>query len=330
MTGDRTLTSQWDPLVRGKDSPLEELVDTFFLAKNDLSARSVKDYRYYLNDFIRCANHPLLGELTDRRAARYVAEYRRRSLWAAAYACRVLKSFASWLARSGYLVGPGGASVLAFIKEPATPQDGRQPLSDEEVASMLQAIEGSPNDVRARDRALVLLLFSCGLRLNEARELTLEDIHIEPHSSWINVRWETSKGRLARRIRLDQLAASALHEYVEDWRPGPKAGPLFLTLRKREAKPFTRYGFQTYVGRIRDRLEAAGLQGWTAHRLRHTWATWYHRASRESGTTLYDLQREGGWRDPKTLRRYTHDRPFEELQQLPTPISLMLRKRRTG
>ena len=332
MTGDRTLTTttEWEPLVRGKETALEELVETFFLAKNDLSPRSVKDYRHYLGDFIRWANHPTLGEFTDRRAARYVAEYRSRSVWAAAYACRVLKSFASWLAESGYLIGPGGGSVLAFIKEPATPREGRQPLTDKEVEAMLRAIEGSPNDLRARDRALVLLLFSCGLRLNEARELRLEDVHIERQQSWIIVRGETSKGRTTRRIRLDQLAASALHEYIEDWRPGPRSGAVFVTVRKRQAKGFTRFGFQTYAGRIRDRLEAAGIEGWTAHRLRHTWATWYHRASRESGTTLYDLQREGGWRDPTTLRRYTHDRPFEELQQMPTATSLMLRKRRAG
>jgi len=35
-------------------------------------------------------------------------------------------------------------------------------------------------------------------------------------------------------------------------------------------------------------------------------------------------------RNPTTLRRYTHDRPFEELQQMPTATSLMLRRRRAG
>src|SRR5437870_13794357 len=117
MTGDRTLTptTEWEPRVRGKETALEELVETFFLAKNALSPRSVKDYRHYLGDFIRWANHPTLGEFTDRRAARYAAEYRPRPAGAAAYACRVPTSSASWLAEPGYPSGPGGGSALASL-----------------------------------------------------------------------------------------------------------------------------------------------------------------------------------------------------------------------
>lgn len=63
--------------------------------------------------------------------------------------------------------------------------------------------------------------------------------------------------------------------------------------------------------------------------MRHTWATWYHRSSPQTGLTLYDLTREGGWdKDSSVPRRYTQDRPWEELAAMPTPISAVLDMKR--
>lgn len=56
---------------------------------------------------------------------------------------------------------------------------------------------------------------------HELRELRLADIHIERpiDDSYIFVRAETSKSRESRKVRLDRLAAQAVHEYIKDWRP---------------------------------------------------------------------------------------------------------------
>jgi hypothetical protein len=43
--------------------------------------------------------------------------------------------------------------------------------------------------------------------------------------------------------------------------------------------------------------------------------------------SVFDIAAEGGWRDLKMVQRYTKNRPFEELQRLPTPLSFVLRKR---
>jgi hypothetical protein len=48
-----------------------------------------------------------------------------------------------------------------------------------------------------------------------------------------------------------------------------------------------------------------------------------HRA----GMSVFDIAAEGGWRDLKMVQRYTKNRPFEELQRLPTPLSILLRNR---
>ena len=72
-----------------------------------------------------------------------------------------------------------------------------------------------------------------------------------------------------------------------------------------------------------DRFKAAGVEHWMAHRCRHYWATSNHR----NGMTIFDIAAEGGWKDSEMVRRYTHDRPFEELQAMPTALTAMLRRR---
>jgi integrase len=80
---------------------------------------------------------------------------------------------------------------------------------------------------------------------------------------------------------------------------------------------------QSYMARLGARFEAAGIPNWMAHRARHYWATSAHRA----GMSVFDIAMEGGWKDLKMVQRYTHHRPFAELQRLPTPLSTVLGKR---
>jgi integrase len=170
---------------------------------------------------------------------------------------------------------------------------------------------------------VILTFLATGLRLNELREVRMTDVHLERplERSCLFVRAATSKSHRSRRVRLDPLAANAVHQYARDWRPeAAGAAPLFLT---EKGEPFTYYGFQNYVRRIGDRFKAAGVEHWMAHRCRHYWATSNHR----NGMTIFDIAAEGGWKDSEMVRRYTHDRPFEELQAMPTALTAMLRRR---
>jgi Phage integrase family len=88
-----------------------------------------------------------------------------------------------------------------------------------------------------------------------------------------------------------------------------------------EGQHFTLDSFQTYMGRIGNRFKAAGVHKWMAHRNRHWWATESHAA----GMSVFDIQAEGGWKDIGMVRRYTKNRPFEELQLLPTALGAVLR-----
>lgn len=52
-------------------------------------------------------------------------------------------------------------------------------------------------------------------------------------------------------------------------------------------------------------VERAGLKNFRFHDLRHTWATRHI----DAGTSIYELQVLGGWKDPTMVRRYGHLQP---------------------
>jgi integrase/recombinase XerD len=320
----RTFTASWESLVRGKDSNLSDVIESFLLAKEaeGRSKRTLQDYQSYLREFDRVIGAPTLARLTPEVVTRYVAERRRSSPAAARYAAAILKSFGTWLAEMKYLATPMGGSVLATVKAPRVDRP-RNPYTDQEVRTMIRVLGASTLRTRARDSAAILTLLGSGLRLNELRELRLPNVHIARpiEESYVLVAAETSKSRSTRKVRLDPMAAEAIHKYIKDWRPDRAPdGPLLLT---EEGKPFSLFGFKNYMARLGDRFEEAGIANWMAHRSRHYWATSAHRA----GMTVFDIAVEGGWRDLKMVQRYTKSRPFEELQRLPTPLSFVLQKR---
>src|SRR5438093_2952607 len=134
-------TASWDTLMRGKDTPLGEMFESFLLAKEAAgrSKRTLADYATYLRQFDRSVGSPDLGELVPDRVTRYLAERRRSSPTSARIAAAVLKSFASWLAEMGYLATPLGGSVLAMVKRPRVDRQ-RTPYTDDEVRRMIRSV----------------------------------------------------------------------------------------------------------------------------------------------------------------------------------------------
>ena len=308
--------------MRGKQTPLSDMIDAFMFAKEaqGRSPKTLEEYRYYLRAFDTLQGGLRLEDLTPDRINRYVANYRRRSQAGGRLAAAYLKSLASWLSDSGYWSTPLGGSVLASVKAPRFRKE-REGYTREEADLILRTLDTWTHRTALRDKAVVITFMATGCRLNEIRELRLRDVHIERplERSWIFIRGETSKGRQSRKIRLDPKAAGAIEMYRLDERPQADGdAPLFLG---EEGQHFTLNSFQTYTGRLRDRFKAAGVSNWTAHRNRHWWATESHAA----GMTIFDIQAEGGWKDVNMVRRYTKNRPFEELQQMPTALSSVIR-----
>jgi integrase/recombinase XerD len=147
-----------------------------------------------------------------------------------------------------------------------------------------------------RDRALLELMYACGLRASEAIGLELGDVDLEERV--LRARGKGSKERI---VPIGQAALRAVRIYLERGRPGlVKDGleaHLFVNFR---GGPLTRQGLYKIVRR---HATSAGLADrMSPHTLRHTFAT--HLLA--GGCDLRSVQEMLGHADVSTTQLYTH------------------------
>ncbi len=303
--------------MRSLSTPLIDSATSYLLAQHHLADRTRQNYRQNLSAF----NDWLLGgsgtlaDLTPATVNGYAsATVKAGHRYMARNVVATLKVLDRWLHESGITDAPR----LTVCKLPRVPTEGRAPYSDKELRTILDVARRTRYG--PRDYAIVTLALGCGLRLNEIRELTLDDIDLR--EGVLTVRGETSKSGRKRQVVLDPMAAAAADTYIKDWRkPVPGTRAIFTTNRN---SAFTREGFSRILYGLQKPMEKAGVPNFICHRLRHTWATNAHRV----GLSIFDIQEQGGWRKLDMVRRYTKSRPMSELKRLPTSLTGILRQSR--
>ena len=146
----------------------------------------------------------------------------------------------------------------------------RQPpvvLTPEEVDALLTAAEGN-RPIDARDRALVELLYSTGVRIHEALALTVNEIDLSGRV--LRVR---GKGGKEREVVFGDRAGKTLREYM-DLRPGMFPRGAHVTdefFLNRKGKALSRRSANRILARLTKK--AALLKPVSAHKLRHAFAT---------------------------------------------------------
>jgi integrase/recombinase XerD len=170
-----------------------------------------------------------------------------------------------------------------------------QVLSRDEVARLLEQPKGT-DPATLRDRALLEVMYACGLRASEATGLEMSDIDLEA-----GVLRARGKGNKERLVPVGSTAAAALTAYLKRGRPrlaGDRLQPkLFLNHR---GGGLTRQGLYKIVQR---HARTAGLASkMSPHTLRHTFAT--HLLA--GGCDLRSLQEMLGHADIATTQLYTH------------------------
>lgn len=202
-----------------------------------------------------------------------------------------LRSFYRHLRREGMMEH----DPTAELRGP--PRTRRLPsvLSREEVGMLLGQPRGS--EPRAlRDRALLEVMYACGLRASEAVGLELADLDLE--EGLLRARGKGSKERI---VPIGREAVGALRAYLQRGRSalvGVKVeSRLFVN---RRGSGLTRQGLYKI---IQGHARHAGLQEkMSPHTLRHTFAT--HLLA--GGCDLRSLQEMLGHADLATTQIYTH------------------------
>lgn len=170
-------------------------------------------------------------------------------------------------------------------------------LTEEETARMLDGVAGdTTRDIR--DRAILEVMYGCGLRVTELCELKMDDI--VDGGELLRI---LGKGDKERVVPLGSAAGNALRRYFDgaraDLLKGRNSVPnVFVT---RLAKPFTRQGVFKL---IRERAANAGIAAdrISPHVLRHSYAS--HMLSR--GADIRAIQEMLGHADISTTQIYTH------------------------
>jgi integrase/recombinase XerD len=150
--------------------------------------------------------------------------------------------------------------------------------------------------VALRDRALLEVMYACGLRASETIGLRVSDVDLD--EAILRARGKGSKERL---VPMGRQAVAALRAYERRGRPALVGlrveSRLFLNSR---GAPLTRQGLYEI---IRRHARAAGLEAlMSPHTLRHTFAT--HLLA--GGCDLRSLQEMLGHADLATTQVYTH------------------------
>jgi integrase/recombinase XerD len=202
-----------------------------------------------------------------------------------------LRSFYKHLRRDELI----GDDPTAALSAPRRAKKLPQVLNYAEVQKLLAAPRGS-EPTTLRDRALLEVMYACGLRASETIGLELGDVDMR--EGFLRARGKGSKERL---VPLGRQAIAAISVYLRSGRPklvGDRHEPkLFVNFR---GGPLSRQGLYKIVQR---HAGAAGLGGrMSPHTLRHSFAT--HLLS--GGCDLRAVQEMLGHADVSTTQVYTH------------------------
>lgn len=275
---------------------IKYLIDT-----KHYSAHTATAYEIDIHDFIKFMDDYRGGAstLTDFKQAdticfrAYLANRQRRGMSATSTA-RALSSLRGFYRFLGKNYGTTN-DAIGLISSPRVPRKlskAIDPIDVENMHDAIKQIDAPEPWIAARDWALVVLLFGCGLRISEALNLTNNDVRGRPSVLRI-----VGKGNKERLVPVLPAVWSAIEKY-EKLRPfcGDDADNLFRSVR---GLPMSARMAEKVVEALRHYLQLPDYV--TPHALRHTFAT----ALLADGADLRSLQELLGHSSLSTTQLYT-------------------------
>jgi len=202
-----------------------------------------------------------------------------------------VRSFYGFLLRTGR-ISQNPADLVSAPKAPA-----RLPrvLTTVQMAEILETAPAT-TPLEVRDRAMIELAYSCGLRSEEVISLSIDSLDFE--SEQLSV---VGKGSRHRRLPVGEPAQRAVEDYLARARPtlvtDPAEMALFISRNGRRLSPSD--VSRRLSARVRDAAAASGI---SPHALRHSFAT--HLL--EGGADLRTIQELLGHSSISTTQVYTH------------------------
>jgi site-specific recombinase XerD len=267
------------------------------------SNRTIRNYDFYLRRFSEFAHNPSPKDVTRDKIHEYrlwlnrMESGRQREQLSKStqnYHLIALRSFLKYLARQAVESLPSEQIELA-----KTPMRQVEFLEVDELDRLLKAPDRTAAGMIAlRDKAILELLFSTGLRVSELSNLKIENVNLKRDEFTIR-----GKGGKTRLVFLSSTAKDAIKSYFEKRRD---TSPFIFVSHDRakhgreETGPLTPRSIQRMVERY---ATAVGItKHITPHTLRHTFAT----DLLLSGADIRSVQSMLGHSSITTTQIYTH------------------------
>ena len=280
-----TMESKENALVVQEDSWQEDLM--FYLKRKILEGKSkgsIENYKYVITCFFQFVNKAV-RDVTADDIQLYLSYKKNVNGSGDKYLCSirtVLNGFFIWCIKN-HVIEHNPMDAVAQVKVHKKHVKG---YTSEELERMRRACDAGRYPIR--DRAILELLDSSGMRCNELIQLNIEDIDLNSLEGIIH----HGKGDKERVFYFSEVAAMYIREYLKDYQGD---GALFVTNRG------TRFGSDSAVERMVKQWGKVGhVAGATPHRFRHTFIT----RCIDKGISIEDTRQLVGHENIGTTERY--------------------------
>lgn len=293
-----------------EDYSLEKLINKYLShieVERNYSKYTIRNYKHYLKVFKEWFEDKYEQEYIGRLTAEMVQDYRlhlsrhenekgkRRSVTTQSYYVIALRAFLKFLAKRGI-------KSLSAEKVDLPKGENRQIkfLNREQVERLLRIPDVS-DELGLRDRTIMEVLFSTGLRVSELAKLNRDQIDLKSKEFGI-----IGKGRRARIVFLSDRAVEWLKRYLST--RDDQFKPLWLRYSGKKVEVVTsgeslRLSVRSVQRMVEKYRKMAGLPiKVSPHVLRHSFAT----TLLSSGADLRSVQEMLGHKNVATTQIYTH------------------------
>lgn len=276
------------PMSSDLDAAIEGFVQR--CKSKNLSARTIEYYGFRLRAFQRYLqdNYPgsAPADVTTETVRAFLdAERESNSPATAAHSLTTLRVFFNFLADEGYI----DSNPTARVEKPKCRKAVLNTFSLEQIESVLGTCGRDFTGVR--DRAMLMLMLDCGLRVSEVCGVALEDVDWAEQTVLV-----LGKGNQQRCVPFGRATRGALTDYIARRGTDLVTHSLFVSVY---GEPVDRFRIRKIMAK---RCEKAGISGvrCSPHTLRHTCAVTYLR----NGGDVFSLQKLLGHSDLTMTRRY--------------------------
>ena len=257
------------------------------------SQNTIKTYSDALDVFFRFFQNKTIESLTKEDLIQFNTEYILKKNLSSSYQNQVINAIKLF-----YRNRFNRSMEVDYIQRPRREKRLPNVLSKNEVKTILEA----PTNIK--HRAMLSLIYACGLRRSELLNLTLKDILSDRNLLFI----QQSKGKKDRVVPIGNKLIEMLRDYYKAFKP--------KTWLFEGQFPNTKYSEKSLENVLKQSLTKAKItKKVSLHWLRHSYAT--HLL--ESGTDLRYIQELLGHSSFRTTEIYTHV-STKNLQQIRSPF----------